>query len=318
MDKAPPASAFDIFVINAPPKSTNEPTTSVQVLEKQGNEGHQVQSPLVQNEVAVTPPHSTLNVSPTNAFTPFQPSRRKLAQRNRRERELISGRSSKRTRRNLEAGLQNILVSMSSHMYLGHDFCWRCHDLQECGMSSWRAYHTSNISDMRAYHTSNISDITQNVDPKTGEEKPITVAVDDSIRPSTTVSDLGKLKPEFCCCGSGSCRGPAVAIPAAVKSTGLELDDIDLFEINDAFASQFVYCRKKLEIDLAKVNVNGVLWLLDILWVQQVLGITYHLAESTRCVTTLLHEMKRQGKDCRFGVISMCIGLLLSFQLSCS
>ncbi|KAF9617437.1 hypothetical protein IFM89_036398 [Coptis chinensis] len=81
MDKAPLASAFDVSVVDAPPKSTNEPTTSVKqreldyinrvrehkqriidhvlatlakVLEKQGNEGHQVQSPPVQNEVVVT------------------------------------------------------------------------------------------------------------------------------------------------------------------------------------------------------------------------------------------------------------------------
>ncbi|KAF9612766.1 hypothetical protein IFM89_003776 [Coptis chinensis] len=112
MDKAPPASAFDVSVVDAPLNSTNEPTASVQqreldyitrvrehkqriidhvlatlarVLETQGNEGHQVQSPPVQNEVVVTPPQSTLNVSPTNVFTPSQPSRRKLAQRNRRE-----------------------------------------------------------------------------------------------------------------------------------------------------------------------------------------------------------------------------------------
>ncbi|KAF7119890.1 hypothetical protein RHSIM_Rhsim13G0043800 [Rhododendron simsii] len=51
--------------------------------------------------------------------------------------------------------------------------------------------------------------------------------------------------------------GPAVAIPAAVKSAGLELDDIDLFEINEAFLSQFVYCCKKLDLDPEKVNVNG-------------------------------------------------------------
>ncbi|XP_047252875.1 3-ketoacyl CoA thiolase 1, peroxisomal isoform X3 [Capsicum annuum] len=51
--------------------------------------------------------------------------------------------------------------------------------------------------------------------------------------------------------------GPAVAIPAAVKSAGLELNNIDLFEINEAFASQFVYCLKTLNLDLEKVNVNG-------------------------------------------------------------
>eukprot|EP00267_Zea_mays_P058164 XP_023158200.1 uncharacterized LOC100274263 isoform X1 [Zea mays] len=51
--------------------------------------------------------------------------------------------------------------------------------------------------------------------------------------------------------------GPAVAIPAAVKAAGLQMDDIDLFEINEAFASQYVYCCKKLKLDPAKVNVNG-------------------------------------------------------------
>ncbi|KAG2548670.1 hypothetical protein PVAP13_9KG211500 [Panicum virgatum] len=51
--------------------------------------------------------------------------------------------------------------------------------------------------------------------------------------------------------------GPAVAIPAAVKAAGLQIDDIDLFEINEAFASQYVYCCKKLELDPTKVNVNG-------------------------------------------------------------
>ncbi|RVW24388.1 3-ketoacyl-CoA thiolase 2, peroxisomal [Vitis vinifera] len=92
--------------------------------------------------------------------------------------------------------------------------------------------------------------------------------------------------------------GPAVAIPAAVKSAGLELDDIDLFEINEAFASQFVYCRKKLDLDPEKINVNG-----GAMAIGHPLGAT-----GARCVGTLLHEMKRRGKDCRFGVVSMCIG----------
>nr|CAB3451503.1 unnamed protein product [Digitaria exilis] len=51
--------------------------------------------------------------------------------------------------------------------------------------------------------------------------------------------------------------GPAVAIPAAVKAAGLEIQDIDLFELNEAFASQFVYCCNKLGLDRSKVNVNG-------------------------------------------------------------
>ncbi|KAL0433064.1 UNVERIFIED_CONTAM: 3-ketoacyl-CoA thiolase 2, peroxisomal [Sesamum latifolium] len=181
---------------------------------------------------------------------------------------------------------------------------------------------------------------TKIVDPKTGDEKPVTISVDDGIRPNTSVADLGKLKPVFKkdgsttagrydCCTTvllmkrsvamqkglpilGVFRsfaavgvdpaimgvGPAVAIPAAVKSAGLELGDIDLFEINEAFASQFVYCRKKLELDPEKINVNG-----GAMAIGHPLGTT-----GARCVATLLHEMKRRGKDCRFGVISMCIG----------
>ncbi|WOL10659.1 3-ketoacyl-CoA thiolase 2, peroxisomal [Canna indica] len=90
--------------------------------------------------------------------------------------------------------------------------------------------------------------------------------------------------------------GPAVAIPAAVKAAGLQLDDIDLFEINEAFASQYVYCCKKLGLDPAKVNVNG-----GAIAFGHPLGAT-----GARCVSTLLYELKRIGG--RFGVISMCIG----------
>ncbi|XP_021896968.1 3-ketoacyl-CoA thiolase 2, peroxisomal [Carica papaya] len=186
--------------------------------------------------------------------------------------------------------------------------------------------------------------VTKIVDPKTGEEKTITVSVDDGIRPDTSVSGLAKLKPVFKKDGSTTAGnssqvsdgagavllmkrsvairkgfpilgvfrsfaavgvdpaimgiGPAVAIPAAVKAAGLELDDIDLFEINEAFASQFVYCRKKLELDPEKINVNG-----GAMAIGHPLGVT-----GARCVATLLHEMKRRGRDCRFGVISMCIG----------
>ncbi|KAK6929619.1 Thiolase, C-terminal [Dillenia turbinata] len=185
---------------------------------------------------------------------------------------------------------------------------------------------------------------TKIVDSKTGEEKTITVSVDDGIRPGTSLSDLAKLKPVFKRDGSTTAGnssqvsdgagavllmkrrvamskglpilgifrtfaavgvdpaimgvGPAVAIPAAVKSAGLELEDIDLFEINEAFASQYVYCQKKLGLDPEKINVNG-----GAMAIGHPLGAT-----GARCVATLLHEMKRRGKDCRFGVISMCIG----------
>ncbi|XP_060180428.1 3-ketoacyl CoA thiolase 1, peroxisomal [Lycium barbarum] len=186
--------------------------------------------------------------------------------------------------------------------------------------------------------------LTKIVDPQTRNEKPVVISVDDGIRPSTNLTGLAKLKPAFKSDGTTTAGtasqvsdgaaavllmkrsvamqkglpilgvfrsfaavgvepdvmgiGPAVAIPAAVKSAGLELDNIDLFEINEAFASQFVYCRKKLNLDPEKVNVNG-----GAIALGHPLGAT-----GARCVATLLHEMKRRGKDSRFGVISMCIG----------
>jgi len=90
--------------------------------------------------------------------------------------------------------------------------------------------------------------------------------------------------------------GPAVAIPAAVKKAGLKIEDIDLFEINEAFASQATYCMKKLNLSLDKVNVNGAAIALG-----HPLGCT-----GARQVSTLLHEMKKRKS--RFGVVSMCIG----------
>ncbi|XP_023553959.1 3-ketoacyl-CoA thiolase 2, peroxisomal-like [Cucurbita pepo subsp. pepo] len=185
---------------------------------------------------------------------------------------------------------------------------------------------------------------TKIVDPKSGVAKPVVVSVDDGIRPSTNMEILGKLKPAFkkdgCTTAGNSSQvsdgaaavllmkrslaiqkglpilgvfrsfsvvgvdpavmgiGPAVAIPAAVKSAGLTLQDIDLFEINEAFASQYVYCCKELKLDTQKVNVNG-----GAIALGHPLGAT-----GARCVATLLSEMKRRGRDSRFGVISMCIG----------
>ncbi len=90
--------------------------------------------------------------------------------------------------------------------------------------------------------------------------------------------------------------GPAVAIPKAVEAAGLTLDDIGLFEINEAFASQAVYCVRELGIDLDKVNVNG-----GAISLGHPLGCT-----GAKLTATLLHEMKRRGV--RYGVVSMCIG----------
>lgn len=91
--------------------------------------------------------------------------------------------------------------------------------------------------------------------------------------------------------------GPAVAIPAAIAKAGLRsVDDVDLFELNEAFASQATYCATKLGLDAEKVNVNG-----GAIALGHPLGAT-----GARCVATLLHEMKR--RSAKNGVVSMCIG----------
>jgi acetyl-CoA acyltransferase 1 len=90
--------------------------------------------------------------------------------------------------------------------------------------------------------------------------------------------------------------GPAVAIPAALKKAGLEIKDIDVFEINEAFASQAVYCVEKLGIPKEKLNPRG-----GAIALGHPLGMT-----GARMVVTLFHELERIGK--KYGLISMCIG----------
>jgi acetyl-CoA acyltransferase 1 len=90
--------------------------------------------------------------------------------------------------------------------------------------------------------------------------------------------------------------GPAYAVPAVLKQCGLTNDDIDIFEINEAFASQAVYSVKKAGIPMSKVNPNG-----GAIALGHPLGST-----GARQVTTLLHELHRTGK--KRGVVSMCIG----------
>ena len=90
--------------------------------------------------------------------------------------------------------------------------------------------------------------------------------------------------------------GPLHAIPKAVEAAGLNLADIGLFEINEAFASQAVYCVRELGIDPAIVNVNG-----GAIALGHPLGCT-----GSKLTATLLHEMRR--RSIRYGVVSMCIG----------
>merc|ERR1712048_756815 len=90
--------------------------------------------------------------------------------------------------------------------------------------------------------------------------------------------------------------GPAVAIPPALEAAGLKISDIDVFEINEAFAAQAAYCVKKLGVPEEKLNPNG-----GAIALGHPLG-----AIGARQVATLLNELHSTGK--KLGLVSMCIG----------
>lgn len=90
--------------------------------------------------------------------------------------------------------------------------------------------------------------------------------------------------------------GPVHAIPRLLKRAGLTIDDIDLWEINEAFAAQLLYCRDTLGIPDEKLNVNGG---------AISIGHPYGMS-GARMAGHILLEGKRRGA--RYGVVSMCIG----------
>ncbi len=90
--------------------------------------------------------------------------------------------------------------------------------------------------------------------------------------------------------------GPVAAIPKALKLAGLNLSDIDLIELNEAFAAQSLAVMRKLEIDAAITNVNG-----GAIALGHPLGAT-----GAKLTTQLIYEMKRRGS--RYGMVTMCIG----------
>lgn len=90
--------------------------------------------------------------------------------------------------------------------------------------------------------------------------------------------------------------GPIVAVPKALKLAGLTVDDIDLWEINEAFASQSIQVVRELGIDIDKVNVNG-----------GAIALGHPLGATGAILTVkLMNELKRQNK--KYGVVTMCIG----------
>jgi len=95
--------------------------------------------------------------------------------------------------------------------------------------------------------------------------------------------------------------GPVFAVPRLLERHGLKVDDIDLWELNEAFASQCLYSRDKLGIDPAKYNVNG-----GSISIGHPFGMT-----GARCTGHILLEGRRRrqaGQNVKYGVVTMCIG----------
>jgi acetyl-CoA acyltransferase len=90
--------------------------------------------------------------------------------------------------------------------------------------------------------------------------------------------------------------GPVFAVPKLLKRSGLKMADIDLWELNEAFAVQVIYCQERLGIDPQKLNVNG-----GSIAIGHPFGMT-----GSRMVGTLANEMAR--RNARYGVVTMCVG----------
>jgi acetyl-CoA acyltransferase len=90
--------------------------------------------------------------------------------------------------------------------------------------------------------------------------------------------------------------GPVFAVPKLLQRTGVKMNDIDIWELNEAFAVQVIYCRDRLGIDPEKMNVNG-----GSISIGHPFGMT-----GSRMVGTMANEMDR--RKARYGVVTMCVG----------
>ena len=91
--------------------------------------------------------------------------------------------------------------------------------------------------------------------------------------------------------------GPVPSTRKALERAKLSVNDLDLVEMNEAFASQALACMRELGLDQSKVNVNG-----GSIAIGHPLG-----CSGVRISTTLLHEMKRRGS--KYGLATMCVGV---------
>jgi acetyl-CoA C-acetyltransferase len=90
--------------------------------------------------------------------------------------------------------------------------------------------------------------------------------------------------------------GPVFAVPKLLERHGLTMDEVDLWELNEAFASQLLYCRDALGIPNDRLNVSG-----GAIAIGHPFGMT-----GARCVGHLMHEGRR--RRARYGVVTMCVG----------
>src|SRR5262249_4595283 len=90
--------------------------------------------------------------------------------------------------------------------------------------------------------------------------------------------------------------GPVFAVPKLLKKHGLRVDDVDVWELNEAFASQVVYCRDTLGLPMEKLNPNG-----GSISIGHPFGMT-----GSRLVGTIANQMRR--RRARYGVVTMCVG----------
>jgi len=206
------------------------------------------------------------------------------------------------------------------------------------------SYRRAEVAQKAGWFDDEIAPVTVRVkDPKTGEEKSVTLTKDEGPRWGTTFEALQKIRPAFMPHGDRSTGGnssqvtdgaaavllmkrstaealgqpimakfcgatvaglaprimgigPSVAIPKLLNQFNLTADDIDLIEINEAFASMAVYCVETLKLDPAKVNVRG-----GAIALGHPLGCT-----GARQIVTGLSEARRQKK--KVLLTSMCIG----------
>jgi acetyl-CoA acetyltransferase len=90
---------------------------------------------------------------------------------------------------------------------------------------------------------------------------------------------------------------PVEAVPRALAAAGIALDDVDLIELNEAFAAQVLACTRELGIDEERLNVNG-----GAIALGHPLG-----CSGARLTTTLVRELRRRGA--RYGVATLCVGV---------